>query len=111
MDRSDGGTKFNTLGHALMTTPNDLPWTSSPSARTGPHAHLPVPEGAVFISAKQYCQRLGGVSYTTLQRMTDRDQDFPRPIYFGNRRYFKIADIEAYEAKAVAKAAAKAAMD
>jgi predicted DNA-binding transcriptional regulator AlpA len=78
-----------------------------------------VPAGAKYLSAKQYCQRLGGRSFMTLDRLMKRDADFPRPVYFGRLRYFKISDIEAYErlceirtaAKAVSQATARAARD
>jgi hypothetical protein len=101
-----------------MTTTRELtvqePW-ASPSANTGPQAVVPQPAGAKYISAKQQLARMGGVSYTTLQRTIDRDPKFPRPIYFGKRRYFKVSDIEKYERdcemQAATKAAAKAAAD
>lgn len=79
-----------------MTAPNDQSRTL-PDGRTGPQAFVPVPQGAVYISARQYCQRLGGRSIQTLDRMIKRDADFPRPVVMGRLRYFKIADIEAYE--------------
>lgn len=79
-----------------------------PDGRTGPQAPVPVPQGAVFISAKQYCQRLGGRSIQTLDRLIERDPDFPRPLYMGRLRYFRIADIEAYERACALKAARNA---
>src|SRR5438045_2574574 len=97
-----------------MTTPGRLPadnsWTS-PSAETGPRPAVPVPAEAAYITARQYCDRLGGVSFTSLARYIKADKEFPRPIYFANRiRFFKVSDILAYERKCEIKAATKAAI-
>ena len=84
-----------------MTTPGRLPaeqsWTSL-SAKTVPRPPEPIPADAKFITARQYCDRLGGISFTTLARMLARDPAMPRPIYFANRiRFFELAAIETYE--------------
>lgn len=72
--------------------------TASPRAFFGPRPPVPVPVDAKFITARQYCDRLGGISFTTLARMLERDPEMPRPIYFANRiRFFDLAAIEAYE--------------
>jgi hypothetical protein len=93
---------------------------SIPSLQTGPRAQVPIPTAAEYINARQFCDRLGGISFTTLARMTKRDPDFPRAIYFANRiRFFKVSDILAYEhlceirtaAKLAAKVAAEDATD
>jgi len=83
-----------------MTTPGRLPaeqsWTSL-RAKTGPRPPAPIPADAKFITARQYCDRLGGISFTTLARMLARDPAMPRPIYFANRiRFFELAAIETY---------------
>ncbi|ABQ36954.1 hypothetical protein [Bradyrhizobium sp. BTAi1] len=75
----------------------------------GLRAPVPVPADAKFITARQYCDRLGGISFTTLARMLARDPDMPRPIYFANRiRFFELAAIEAYERLCEVRTAAKA---
>lgn len=75
----------------------------------GPRQPVPVPADAKFITARQYCDRLGGISFTTLARMLARDPDMPRPIYFANRiRFFELAAIEAYERLCEMRTAAKA---
>ncbi|WP_316229440.1 hypothetical protein [Bradyrhizobium sp. SZCCHNR1070] len=72
-----------------------------------PRAPVPVPADAKFITARQYCDRLGGISFTTLARMLERDPEMPRPIYFANRiRFFDLAAIEAYERLCEARTAA-----
>jgi len=71
---------------------------AGPRTMFGRRAPTSIPEDAEFITARQYCDRLGGISFTTLARMLARDPAMPRPIYFANRiRFFKLADIKAYE--------------
>ena len=93
-----------------MTTTRRLsaehPWTSS-SHKTGPRPAVPVPAEAAYMSARQYCDRLGGISFMTLARTIKRDPEFPHPVYFGRLRYFKVRDIEAYEHLREVKSAAK----
>jgi predicted DNA-binding transcriptional regulator AlpA len=60
----------------------------------------PVPPGAMFISAGQLRDRWGGLSLMTIARRLETDPDFPKPHYFGRLRFWKIADIEAYERRA-----------
>ena len=70
-----------------------------------------IPTGVEYISARQYCDRLGGISFTTLARYIKSDPEFPRAIYFaGRNRYFKVADILAYERLCEIRTAAKAAV-
>jgi hypothetical protein len=38
-----------------------------------------------------------------------RDKAFPRPVYFGRRRYFKVAELVAWERKSAAKSKSRAA--
>jgi hypothetical protein len=72
------------------------------SAR-GPPA---VPNGAVWVSAPQVCDRYGGVSHMWLERMLKRDPNFPRPRYFGRWRFFKIEELTAWERQAAVKSRA-----
>ncbi len=52
----------------------------------------------VYFTAKQVRVRFGNVSDVTLHRwLKDPAKEFPRPIYIGERRYWKLADIEAFE--------------
>jgi hypothetical protein len=52
---------------------------------------------AVFASVAQVRARYGGVSHMWAERHIQDDPDFPRPTYFGRLRFFKIAELEAYE--------------
>ncbi len=90
----------------MTTLPDDTPWTSG---KTGPRAPVPVAKGAEYITARQFCDLLGGVSFTSLARYIKADPEFPRPIYFANRiRFFRVADIEAYQRLCELRTAAKA---
>jgi predicted DNA-binding transcriptional regulator AlpA len=61
-----------------------------------------------FISGAQVRARYGGMSRIWLDRRVKKDPTFPRPITFGNsRRYWSLAETEAYERAAVARAAGK----
>ena len=91
----------------MTTLSAETPWTSP---GTGPRAALPIPANAEFIRARQYCDYLGGITFTTLNRMIESDPEFPRPINFANRiRFFKVSDIKAYERLCEIRTAAKAA--
>jgi predicted DNA-binding transcriptional regulator AlpA len=57
-----------------------------------------VPAGALFASAPQVCKiRYGGRSTMWLNRILKSDPEFPRPVYFGRLRFFKISELEEYE--------------
>jgi hypothetical protein len=64
-----------------------------------------VPPGAVFISVQQLRARYGSVSLMWVNRRLKNDPKFPKPQYFGRLRFWKIADLEAYERDAVTKVA------
>lgn len=50
-----------------------------------------------FLPARRVWERYG-VSQMTLWRwLRDEKMSFPRPIYFGRFRYFRIADLEDWE--------------
>jgi hypothetical protein len=55
------------------------------------------PGGAVYLSAPQVLARYGGRSHMWLERKLETEPRFPRPIYFGRLRFFRIADLERYE--------------
>lgn len=84
----------------------EQPWTSS-NHKTCQRAAVPLPAEAAYMNAKQYCDRLGGISFMTLARTIKRDPEFPRPVYFGRLRYFKVRDVEAYEHLCEVRSAAK----
>jgi predicted DNA-binding transcriptional regulator AlpA len=55
------------------------------------------PPVAVFASVAQVRARYGGVSHMWIERHLQDDPDFPKPIYIGRLRFFKISDLEYYE--------------
>ena len=57
----------------------------------------PPPTSATFISAPQVLARYGGRSHMWLVRKLETDPRFPKPVYFGRLRFFKLADLEEYE--------------
>jgi len=61
------------------------------------------PDDAVFISARQVCQRYGGLSFMWLERKLEKDATFPPPHKFGGRRFFKVADLIAWERAAAVR--------
>lgn len=60
------------------------------------------------LTAAHVCTRFGGISDMTLWRwLKDEQLSFPRPLVINRRRYWRLADIEAWErAQAASKAAA-----
>jgi predicted DNA-binding transcriptional regulator AlpA len=60
---------------------------------------------AAYLTAPQTCERYGGRSHMWLTRMLSRDPTFPRPVYFGRLRFFKIVELQQWErARAAARA-------
>ena len=50
-----------------------------------------------YITAKEVCARLGGISDMTLWRyLNDESVGFPRPVYIRRRRYFREDEITAW---------------
>lgn len=66
------------------------------------------PAGAVWISARQVLARYGGRSEMWLNRKLTMEADFPRPMYSGRLRFFRLDEIEQYEKQMVMRGRAKA---
>jgi hypothetical protein len=64
------------------------------------------PDGAVFLTAPQVCQRYANRSHMWLERMLQKDSTFPRPVKFGRLRFFKIDELVDWERKTAAKSTA-----
>jgi predicted DNA-binding transcriptional regulator AlpA len=50
----------------------------------------------VFLTAPQLFERWGVSHMFVVKRLRD-DTDFPKPIYFGRHRRWKLSEIESYE--------------
>lgn len=57
----------------------------------------------VWISARQLCDRFGGVSHMWLERRLAKDPGFPRATKFGRLRFFRLSEVVAWERAAAAK--------
>jgi hypothetical protein len=68
-----------------------------PSGALGPRKPVPIPPDAIWISAKQVCQRYGGRSNMWLVRKLQSDLNFPKPTYFGRLQFFMLDNFEAYD--------------
>lgn len=55
-----------------------------------------------WLSAKATCGKIGGAHPVTLWRWC-KAGTFPQPVYFGARRRWRLADVEAWIAAQVAK--------
>jgi hypothetical protein len=62
----------------------------------------PKSQKQVYIKFSDVYRDRYGVSHMWLERELKRNPDFPRPFKFGRIRFFKIAELEAYEKKCVA---------
>ena len=57
-----------------------------------------------FLTGPQLRQRFGGISDMTLWRWLHDDcVGFPKPLVINRRRYFRTADVEAFEARQAAQ--------
>jgi hypothetical protein len=62
--------------------------------------------GDVFLSAAQVRRRYGGVSAMTLHRWLQSSKlEFCKPIFIGNRRYWRLSDLEKFERRRVGEKA------
>ncbi|SIO49715.1 hypothetical protein SAMN05443247_06527 [Bradyrhizobium erythrophlei] len=70
-------------------------------------APVPIPPDAVYVSAKQVLARYGGRSEMWLNRKLIAEVDFPRPMYSGRLRFFRLDELEQYEKLAVVRGRVK----
>jgi hypothetical protein len=54
-------------------------------------------EQPVFVTSRQLRNRYGGVSHMWIERRLVEDPEFPRLVYFGARRFWALAALEAWE--------------
>jgi hypothetical protein len=74
-----------------------------PSGALGARKAVPIPPDAIWISAKQVCQRYGGRSNMWLVRKLQTDANFPKPTYFGRLQFFKLETLETYDRTVIAR--------
>ncbi|MFC7396533.1 helix-turn-helix transcriptional regulator [Chelatococcus sp. GCM10030263] len=53
--------------------------------------------GREYLSVRSLRARYAGVSHMWVVRRLKNDPTFPRPAYFGRQRFWKLAEIEAWE--------------
>jgi hypothetical protein len=51
----------------------------------------------IFVTSFQLRSRYGGVSHMGIERRLGDDAGFPKPTKFGRLRFWRLADIEAWE--------------
>lgn len=51
----------------------------------------------IYLTARQVLNRYGRKSTIWLYRIVKRDPKFPRPLYIGGQKYFRLSDLEAYD--------------
>lgn len=57
-------------------------------------------EQDVYLTKEKVCKRYGGVNGVTIKRWTeDPELGFPQPMVVGRRWYFKLKELEEWEAK------------
>jgi predicted DNA-binding transcriptional regulator AlpA len=59
------------------------------------------PEDGGFLPARRVWQRYGVTSMTLYRWLHDETMGFPAPVYFGRFRYWRAADLEAWERRQV----------
>jgi hypothetical protein len=62
-------------------------------------ANVPPPDDEQLLPTAALRQRLGNCSHMQPERLMKRDPTFPRPLYIGQRRYWRLAELRAWEAK------------
>jgi predicted DNA-binding transcriptional regulator AlpA len=61
----------------------------------------------VFLTSAQVRARYGGVSDMWIHRRILTDAEFPRPTYYGRRRFWRIDELDAYDLKKARRSALK----
>ena len=61
------------------------------------------PSSQVFLTSKQVRQRYGNISQQWLWQRQQPESDFPQPIRIQGRRFWKLQDLENYEASLASK--------
>lgn len=56
-----------------------------------------------YITANQVRERYGGRSHMWIERRLKDNSGFPSPVYLGRLRYWKLAELEAWERAQAAK--------
>jgi predicted DNA-binding transcriptional regulator AlpA len=64
------------------------------------------PINPTFIPARRVWERYGVTSMTLHRWLADERLDFPRPVYIGRMRFWRVADLEAWEAEQARRGAA-----
>jgi predicted DNA-binding transcriptional regulator AlpA len=66
-----------------------------PHFEDGPAMPVTIPD--VYLRTRQVQQRYGNCSAMWIERRLATDPAFPRPVYFGRYRFWKLSDLEAWE--------------
>ena len=53
---------------------------------------------SVFLKTQQVQARYGGCSHMFIERRLKNDPTFPRPTFIGRLRFWRLSDLEAWEA-------------
>lgn len=59
-----------------------------------------------FLPARLVWERYGVTSMTLWRWLRDEEMRFPRPVYLGRFRYWRVADLEAWETAQAERSAA-----
>lgn len=62
--------------------------------------HIESTETEKYLPARQVRHRLGGISNMTLYRWLENEGlGFPVPVYFGRNRFWRLSDLQDWEAR------------
>jgi predicted DNA-binding transcriptional regulator AlpA len=61
----------------------------------------------VYLRTRQVRERYGNTSHMFIERRLANDKTFPKPVFFGRLRFWKLSDLEGWE-KAQATRSGKA---
>jgi predicted DNA-binding transcriptional regulator AlpA len=72
--------------------------------KTAVHPDIDKEADEVYLTGPQLKLRFGGVTDFTLHRwLNHKTLDFPKPIYIGTKRYWRLSDLVAYERKCASR--------
>lgn len=57
----------------------------------------------IYLKTRQVQQRYGNCSHMFIERRLQNDPTFRRPLYFGRMRFWKLSELERWEAAQAAR--------
>ncbi|WP_369720052.1 helix-turn-helix transcriptional regulator [Bradyrhizobium sp. LLZ17] len=65
---------------------------------------MPATTSDLYLKTRQVQHRYGGCSHMFIERRLKNDPTFPRPVFMGRLRFWKLSELEQWEQASVERA-------